>query len=407
MSRNSSFGTVLYSAESSWAEASGTPSIRLPVLEAVDLSGFKQSKIEPGRVVQRLNDGTAKISGPQSGEFKVKLHLAGHGSATSGATSATSVPTLLGYVFGAAVVSLATGQTATGGTAISISTSAANGIGLGSLVRIGVVGDARGEGEFIACKTHTSSTLVPFNAMGAAPSNGDVIHSAETVSSLEEVASSAVTGLRFLLMTGNLQVIARGCYATGVSFSGLNAGEVPMMEITFKASTWEFTSQTFPSATSVETFTPAINARSVMFLNVVGTPTRALRTYRSLALSYDLGMTELTGPTGVGQYQTCVGAVRGPAAIKVEWTEDADAATASPVLAGYWDGTSAYHMCVTLNKTAGSAMGFYFPNLLPADDKPVQMADGNINRVKLSLQAITGTTTTTELLASAFRMAFA
>ncbi len=61
MSRNSSFGTVLYSAESSWAEASGTPSIRLPVLEAVDLSGFKQSKIEPGRVVQRLNDGITNL----------------------------------------------------------------------------------------------------------------------------------------------------------------------------------------------------------------------------------------------------------------------------------------------------------------------------------------------------------
>jgi hypothetical protein len=407
MSRHASFGTVLYSAESSWAEASGTPSIRLPVLDAVDLSGFKQSKIEPGRVVQRLNDGTAKVSGPQSGEFKIKLHLAGHGSATSGATSLTSVPTLLAYVFGASAVSAASGTTSGSGTATVPVTAASGTFTAGSLCRIGVPGDARGEGAFAAIATHITTSLTLLTAVGGAPTGTDIVHSAETVSAVEAVSTATLTGLRFLLMTGNLQVIARGCYASGVSFSGLGAGEVPMIEITFKASTWEFSAQTFPSATSMETFTPAINARSTMFLAAVGTATRAVRTFRSFSLSYDLGIVEVIGPTGVSAYQNIVGAVRGPATIKVEWVEDADAATASPVLAGYWDGTTEYHLLLSLNNVAGAAMGMYFPRLLTADDRPTSMADANINRVKIAFQAHTGPTTTTDLTASAFRMGFA
>ena len=49
---------------------------------------------------------------------------------------------------------------------------------------------------------------------------------------------------------------------------------------------------------------------------------------------------KLGGPGGVNSYQSTVGAKRVPSKIKVGWTEDADAATATPVLDGYWSATA-------------------------------------------------------------------
>ena len=62
-------------------------------------------------------------------------------------------------------------------------------------------------------------------------------------------------------------------------------------------------------------------------------------------------------------------------------------------------------MLYTLNPTAQKSVGIYLPNYC-VTNVALQYADKNINRLRIEGQAYTGTTTTTDLTASAWRMAF-
>src|SRR5678809_1060103 len=116
MSNPAALGSVTYETEASWGVDTTTfATLRLPIISPVDASGLAHSKVDSGRVVQYRNDGTAWILATQGGSFKTKMYLPGHGSSTSGATTITALETLLGYVFGNAAVSSASGTTATAG----------------------------------------------------------------------------------------------------------------------------------------------------------------------------------------------------------------------------------------------------------------------------------------------------
>jgi len=401
-------GAICYELESAFAEDVTTfATLRLPVVGAVDTTGLKHDKQDAQRVVQRRNDGTQPILMTQGGSVKMKFWLTGHGSATSGATSLSGMETFLGYVFGASAVSSSTGTTATGGTAAAPTTAAANGFTAGSLGRLGTLGDGRGGGQFFAVSSHSASTLNLLTAIGASPTNGDVVYSAATISVKEDPTTATTpSSIRLLLQTANLEYECHGCVATNVTFGGLAAAQVPYVEVTFSIAWWRYSIATFPSAVATETFQPAATATGIMFLNSVGTATYATRTVRDFSIDYKLGMEMLMGSGGIGTYQAIVGAARTPDAITVSWVEDADAATTTPVLPGYGTGTTAYHLLYTCNPTAQKAVGFYFPNLC-VTNVATQMSQNNVNRLKITAQAYTGTTTTTDLTASAFRMGWA
>ena len=135
MSRPSALGTICYAAESSWGEDVTTFGTRLAIANQVDASGLEQSRIPTNRTVQMLNGGTFEAVGMMGGSFRTRFFLAGHGSTTSGATSATSLPTLLGYVFGGGPGSPAAGSTFTGGTATAPTTTASATFTAGQLCR--------------------------------------------------------------------------------------------------------------------------------------------------------------------------------------------------------------------------------------------------------------------------------
>jgi len=311
-------------------------------------------------------------------------------------------------VFGGAAVSAASGTTLTGGTATAPTTTASGTFSAGSLTFVGADADARGGGQCYAIATHVTTTLTLLNALAGSPTNGDALFSATTVSSVELPSTASITGLRFLLQTSNQRMEAHGCFATAVSISGLNAGEAPFIEITWGISWFRFeSSSTFPNATAVEQFTPKVASRGTLHVSAVGTATRSLRsTLRSFSIDYSLGVSPLIGPTGVNAFQNTVGAVRTTDAIMVSWEEDAEAATASPALAGFWDGATNYQVMFTHNNTVGGRLGIYLPNCVAAGERPTQMG-GDVNRVKLSLQAHTTATTTNDLTLAAFKMGLA
>jgi hypothetical protein len=406
MSKASALGAALYINESTFGQ-DATPTIRMPIIDPVDLSNFSHEKLAPNRTVQYLQDDTDHITGPQEGTFRTRFYLTGHGSATSGSTSLTSLATLLQYVFGAAAVSAASGTTFTGGTATTPITVASATFSAGSLCRAGVFGDGRGGGQFHAVQTHSTTNLILLTGMAVAPTNGDVCHSAELISVLELPASlSAVTGISWRLFTANLQVDAHGCYASNITLTLPVNGGLPIIEIEWRASWWEFISETFPNAASQEEFMPAPAGPSgSVFLQTFGTATRATRTTTAFTVSIATNIVPVDAPGGVGQYQKCVGARRNPMEITVEWEEEAPSASTTPQSDTDWDEKK--HLLYTLNSVAGRAVGVYFPCLRPIANRPTQNSTDGQNRQMRRYKATTAASRVTDLTAAAIKIALA
>lgn len=404
MSNPSALGAICYEAESAFGEDITTfATLRIPTVGPPDISGLKQDKIDSQRTVQYRNDGTAWILGVKGGTVKTKIYLTGHGSTTSGATTLGGVETLLGKVFGNAAASAASGTTLTGGTATIPLTTASATFSAGSLCAIGSANDARGNGQAAAIATHITTSLTLLTAIDGTPNAADVLYSAVNIYPSE--TGYTVNSIRLLFQTANLQYELHGCYPTEAVFAGLNPGEIPTLEITWTVAWHRYSTATFPSAVATETFQPSPVAAGSLFVNDVGTATRAKRTCRSFTLSYKLGMEMLPGPGSPDANAVCIGARRTPDDIRISWTEDADAATTTPVLPGFATATTKKHVLYTLNPTIGARVAFYFPQVT-VTAVPFQMADRNINRLKFDGECNTGPTTTNDLTASAFRMAW-
>lgn len=407
MSRSSELGAVAYEIESTWGESVNTYSKRLPTLEKVDLSGLTQAMIETGKITDLKQGGTKSIPGIQGGSFKIKTHLYGHGSSTAGSISAQDeVADFLAYTIGqGGVLSASSGTTATGGTANIPTTTASGTFTAGSLCRFGSLGDARGEGQAVAISSHSTTNMTLLTNLGAAPNNGDVIYSGDMIISPELPSSSyEVYGWRFLLQTANAQYSCHGCFPKSISFSGLNAGEIPTVEIEMGVSWFTARNGTFPNAVSLPTFTPAPCAGGSVFFNTVGTATRAALTIRDFKLDYSLGIKELMSPNSSNSYQTIVGAVRTRDNIKVSFALDAGDASTSPTYDAAWLTNDAKHLLYTLNSQNGKSVAMYFPNLHWSGNRPTQMDMDGINRVQCEFMAHAADAGATDMLRSAFRM---
>jgi hypothetical protein len=403
MSNPGVLGAVCYEAESSFGEVTATTTtFRLPTIGPVDVSGLSHAKIDPDRTRQYRMDGSGWILGTMSGSFKTKMYLPGHGSTTAGAVTITALETLLGIVFGNAVTS-ATGSTLTGGTANAPTTTDSATLDPGDLCFIGALGDTDGEGQAYAIATHVTTTLTLLTDLRGAPQNGAVRYGGTTIYPSSDPTATTVTSCRMLLQTANLQYLCHGCFPTSVALSGFNPGELPTIEITWATAWWEYKASTFPSTVSTDTSNPAACAAGSLFVNTVGTSTSSNRTYRNFSIEYTLGMETLTGPGGVNAYQKIVGCRRTPDTIKVTWTEDADAATTTPVLAGYGTSTNKKHALLTCSTADGSRVAMYFPNLC-VSNVAIQKMDQNLNRLTIEAMAYTGPTTTSALTLSPWRL---
>lgn len=407
MSNPSALGAICYEAESAWGEDVTTFStFRLPVLDAVDASGLEHAKDGPGRVEQYRTAGSQHVLMTMGGSFKMKLDLTGHGSTMVGSPTLEQIETFLGIVFGNVALSASASTTLTGGTAAVPTTTASGTFSAGGLCRIGALGDGDGDGQMYAIGTHVTTTLTLLGALNGAPVNGAVLYPVAQIYPSSSPTSTSITGTRFLLQTANLMYECHGCYPTAVSFSGLNTGERPQIEITWGVSWWRYSTATFPSAVTSDQFNPAPVAAGSFNVQTVGTTTRNARSVRGVSIDYTLGVEPLLGPGGVNAYQKIVGAVRTNDSIKITWTEDADAATTTPVLPGYGTATNSKYIVYSLSATDGSAVGFKFPKVC-IDSVGVQKADGNINRITCSGMAYTGDTTTSALTLAAMILGFA
>lgn len=405
---NPSFAsTIEIEAETNFGENVATyATYRVPIVGPVDCSGLKKAKIANARTTQYRNSGSKYIEGPYSGSFSTRVHLFGHGSSTAGATTVTPHETFLGNVLGGTpAASIATGTTfTTGGTAAAPTTTVANGFTVGSIGFAGALGDARGNGQAFVVGAHATNTLTLLSALDAAPITADVCRSAVMLFPNETPTSTTVTSYRMRLLTANLRYECHGCFPTSWQLGGLNAGESPYVDITWSVAWFVESTGTFPSAVATNTANPSVVTGGSLVLEAVATTTRTKYVIRNFAIDYSLGMRTDRGPGGVRADQDIIGCRRMQDAVKVTFTIDADATTATPALKTLFQG-GPYHALWTGSTTNGSAIAAYFPNLEPCDDYPVQRIDADTNRYTISFMAFTGATTTSELTMSCVRFA--
>lgn len=406
MSNPSNLGAIVYEPETNFGENVSTfGELRLPVIEGIDVATLQHEKFDAARVNQYRQEGTQWILGSQAGStIKTKFWLTGHGSPTGDAVTISKIETLLGTVIGNVVRAATSGTTLTGGTKGSLTTTASGTFAPGSLCRVGVLGDGRGNGQFYPVGDHTSTTLTPLVELDDDPEDGDVLHSAVILHPPEDPTASAVKSVRMLAQTANLRYELHGCVATEWSITGTNTGERLAIEVTWAVAWWRHSTATFPSAVATDSTLPATNAAGSFAVEDVGTGTRSKRSIRNFTLEWTAGVELLVGPGGVNEHQVVINARRTTDSVKIGWTEDAPAATLTPELHTMGVGTVFKHVCYTLGTTAGTAVGFYFPRVA-ITSVPVQTRDGNINRMTVSGMAYTGPDATSDLSLSCIRIA--
>lgn len=409
MSNPFSLMEINYEVESS-ASALGenidtVATYKLHLREPVDTSGMEQKKIASGTVSTYRGEPGDWILGTFEPTFKTKLALPGHGSTTAGAITITALETLLGLVFGNAVTT-ATGSTLTGGTANAPTTTDSGTLDAGDICFIGALGDADGEGQAYPIATHVTTTLTLLVDTQGAVANGAVRYGGTTIYPHSSPTSTDITGVRMAIASANTQYLAHGCVPTAVAISGLNPGEVPMIDITWTAAWFEYTSSTFPSVVASDTFNPAPTAAGSLVVNTVGTSTNSSatrRAYRDMSIEIDLGTILCRGPGGYNAYQDIVAAKRGQDSCKLTWSEYAEATTTSPELPGFGTATNRKHAILTLSTNDGSRVAFYFPSLR-VSNVPRQIDIGGINGYRIECMAGVGPTTTSALTLSKWRM---
>lgn len=407
-SKSSALGALLYGTETNFGETTTTTAVRLrpigPVAYDLQHQGQKQEILR-----QRPNEGVPWVRGPMGGSISFTLHLTGLGGTCSGAAPASALATLLGYVFGTTATGLATGDTLTGGTAAIPTTTGANGVTAGALVRIGAKGDARGDGQWVAASAHAANSLTLLTAMPAAGSAADVLYSSRLVYPSQTPGTyETITGLRFRFLSAQQQYLCHGCYPTAAEFS-IAVGAIPTVRLTFAVSWWETANGTFPDTTSVQDYAAAPCTGGSMFINAVGTTTRNTLTVRSVSMSVALNNQGEPGVGGYDEHQLNVGANRGPGDVMVEMTIDSEAAGTDTYGALFDVSENSRinrHALYSMSVGDGRALGIYWPNLAQTE-MPLQMDDGGVLRKRLRFEAQTGTTTTTDLTLSPWRLGMA
>ncbi len=407
----SQLGAVEFADETLFGENVNTWDGRLPVLGRVDTTGLKQPKVEIDIARQRLNEGTQDLRGPMGGEVSMEFVLPGLGSTCAGAVPSSDMATFLGYVFGTSATSAASGTTYTSAADGDTLTTVASGtFTAGSMCRIGALGDTDGEGQFYAIQSHSGTTLQLLNETTTTATTG-VVYTGRMVYPRESPSTAGdITSLRFSIRTANQQYRLHGCYPTSGTFSDLGPGKQPKVRVTFAVAWWETANETFPVSTTMQTHAGTVVAAGSLFYNAVGTDTYAVRSVRDFEISVSMENVPLMGPGGVNEFQAIVGARRVKQRAMVSWVEDAEAAGTNTIDTHWTTSENSIvnkHALYTLCTRDGASAGFYFPNLVVVGDRPVQAEMNGLNTVRWNFRADTGTTTTTDLTMSSWRLCMA
>lgn len=407
-SKASALGALLYEEETQGlqGEAVTTTGTRLRPIGSVDCAPTHEG-IEVEILRNRPNEGVQVVRGIQGGTIGFDLNLTGLGATCAGAAPASALATFLGTVFGTTATGLATGSTATGGTASVPTTTGATGITAGALTRWGAKGDARADGQWAACGSHSGSSATLLTALPGAPSNGDVMWASRMVYGSQTPGTyETLKTVRFKYQSAQQNYIMHGCYPTSAQFS-INVGEIPRIRVNYGISRWDTIAGTLPSAVSVQDYGAAAVAGGSMFMAALGTVTRSTQVVRSVMMNVELNNIPENGLGGYSEHQGVTGSSRGPTKITVEMVVDSEAAgtdTFGDLFNVSENSRVSRHALYSMSVADGRSLAIYWPNLVQLE-RPVQFDDGGVLRKRLRFRADAGgAASDSDLLQSPFRI---
>ncbi len=413
MSLDSTVGALLAADESSFGESSVVFDERLPIIAPVDTSGLTRAKIPHTGTRQYANDGTAyAIRGPfEMPSFSFRCYLTGHGTTTAGAISATVWESMLGRVIGNVDVTQAgtTVADAPGNDADTFDIAGGT-VAAHSMVFVGALGDGDGEGQAYQVNTNSANTLEMLTALLAEPAASQVVYAPVMIYPYE--TSDTLVSQRFAIMTANQRYTCHGCFPTSIAFSGLNPGELPVVDITMACARFaEESTENWPALDdAVTAHSPAPVAAGSWWENAFGTTTYATKTIRDFQLQIDLGIIPLRGPGAVNAFQPVIGATRTMCKASYSYVTDAEAA-GTQTEADLWDtAEDSYvtrHATYTLSVGDKRAVAFRFPKAVMTGARPVQHDMDGINRVRSEYECIAHGDATTALTNASWILALA
>ena len=344
----------------------------IPILDAT--FEMPHERIMDGAAQSRIaKRGMSHIGAHQPGTLTLRMYAYGHLTTAAGALTETTLQQLIGDGLRGNDVSMV-GTTISGAasTTTTLNVADSSGVGVGDIVRGGVKGDARGEGQAYAVASITDGapdTIVLLTATNAAMTTaGDVVHGVQMAYFDEDVTATTKSFAMLHAGTGE-QWIAHGCELSGLKIT-YPMGGTPEAELTYRVADYQRSAITFPNATALGDDFCAPVAGGSFFINDVGTTTRALITPSRVELNITLGLEPIIGPgSTLGTYGFITGWVR--TAFNATVTVDKPWATDEET---FWDtanqSITAKHILFTASAVNGRAIGFRAPRVLPSGQRP-------------------------------------
>lgn len=397
--QNSSLGFFGYDEESAFAEVSTTYDKVLQVRNTtLNPTALNRPLIERGGTFQYMGDSEFGVPGPFTGmTFRVEMDFYGHGSATNTSLSETPLGRLLGHVFGVSdatqVGGSITSNPADGTSLISTETT----LLAGGIVRVGVKGDGRADGQ-AAIVADNSSEYELCTGLPGTPTTDDDIFVSQMIypdvtnsnNHLTSDGSAQNNTIRAIIATANKQWACRGCACTGVEVTSIDAAGIPRIALTFMAAHVTPIDVTFPSTTASSDSAPAVVSGGSFFYQTVGTVTRQTEPVRNVSLTIDHGVVPIIGSGGANEGQVIQGYVRTMSIPRLSFSVEAEDATTSPAWSSWWDtdpNTNTYrHILYTMSVTDGRAIALYMPKCRPIGPRPTQADIEGLNYVPVQVE---------------------
>jgi hypothetical protein len=388
--------------ESGFAPNTTTWTTRFPTLEPPQVS-LNQTRITDTSLRSRMNEESLSHIGAQDCSISFKTYNSGHGTATTGALSATWQYNLLKDGLGGGSATQVGGTVNVATSATQFSTTGVT-TATGSIIRVGAKGDGRADGQ--AAVVNVAATATMLTALPATPQAADVIY-ATLMAYHDESVSQTLTTKRFLVshIDTGAQYALHGCQLANVSFE-YPIGGMPTITWTYQGAWWQRVADTTPSARSLEAHNCAPIAGGRMFKQTFGTATAAVLEPASVSLSLDMGLQPKPGPGGVSNYQSIIGWSR--SMVKPSLTVQVPWSTAYETTWLLANASYTYeHILFNFHGADTTNGGFYLPRVFQKGQRPSYPVEVNgQNYVSVTYQGTESTTTTNELTRSAIRFFF-
>lgn len=267
----------------------------LPVLAAD--AGFVSGRSSDRALQPHLFESRAGYLLPRSnGSFTLRSHACGAQVDTaSGVLAHNWDSQLLADGLGGGSLAEVGGVAGASATASSLPNRTGTGL-RGGIIRVGVAGDGRAEGQAAVMGNPTTSLLT---ALPAAPNAGDAVRAAIMVYAAQTLGTSK----RFLFeWTGTdesptIQYAFTGCHLESLALE-IAENAVPMWTRTYRYAYWREVEVVTPTDDSLEQCDAATTDGGSYILQTVGTATRpdnAERAAASIEIALNFGLTPLFG----------------------------------------------------------------------------------------------------------------